>query len=287
MTEIKTMHTEFCKEFQSDIAAKCRENQSSDFSGEKLEVTSKNDFHLQEKDAFEEVLSSPVIVMVHPSECASTSVSCKPTHSRLSSSGSVCRICHEDDSSESLISPCECMGSLGLVHKSCLEKWLSASNTMECEICRYQFNANRYPRPIWQWFQTHHGLDCHQGFYGDILCLLILTPLCLASIYLCGMGAAMYMRHGLWEAIGLAMLCCFLLATFVLWVGVTIRFHWKMLRRWQRMNQMVRLTDLHHHHRASNREQRTEVNNNGNHEQGNVNRVANVLSQELEMNVFV
>jgi hypothetical protein len=36
-----------------------------------------------------------VIVMIEPSESTSTSVPCKPAHSRLSSSGSVCRICHE------------------------------------------------------------------------------------------------------------------------------------------------------------------------------------------------
>jgi hypothetical protein len=36
-----------------------------------------------------------VSVMIQPSEPASMSVPCKPTHSRLSSSGSVCRICHE------------------------------------------------------------------------------------------------------------------------------------------------------------------------------------------------
>jgi len=128
-----------------------------------------------------------------------------------------------DDSSENLISPCECTGTLGLVHRSCLEKWLSASNTTECEICKYQFNASHHPRPMWQWFRSQQGLDCHQGFYGDMLCLLILTPPCLVSIYLCGMGSAMYVKHGLWEAVGLGVLCCLLLATFVLWVGVTLR----------------------------------------------------------------
>ena len=33
--------------------------------------------------------------MIEASESASTPVHCKPAHSRLSSSGSVCRICHE------------------------------------------------------------------------------------------------------------------------------------------------------------------------------------------------
>ncbi|KDR22223.1 E3 ubiquitin-protein ligase MARCH2-like isoform X2 [Zootermopsis nevadensis] len=210
-----------------------------------------------------------VILMIEPSESTKTLVPCKPAHPRLSSSGPVCRICHEDDSSENLISPCECTGTLGLVHRNCLEKWLSASNTTECEICKYQFNTSRYPRPMWQWFKSHRGLDCHQGLYGDVLCLLILTPPCLISIYLCGMGSAMYMKHGLWEALGLAMLCCFLLATFVLWVGITVRFHWNMLRNWQRMNQIIRLKDLQHCHHTNSRLERSEVNNNGHLEQRN------------------
>jgi Protein involved in mRNA turnover and stability len=128
-----------------------------------------------------------------------------------------------DDSSENLISPCDCTGTLGLVHKSCLEKWLSASNKTECEICKYQFNTSRHPRSVWQWFRSHQGSNCCQGLYGDLSCFLILTPPCLVSIYLCGMGSAMYVRHGLWEAMGLAILCCFLFATFLLWVAITVR----------------------------------------------------------------
>ena len=138
-----------------------------------------------------------------------------------------------DDSSDNLISPCDCTGTLGLVHKSCLEKWLSASNKTECEICKYRFNTSRHPRSVWQWFRSHQGLNCHQGLYGDVLCLLILTPPCLVSIYLCGMGSAMYMRHGLWEAMGLAMLCCFLFATFLLWVVITVRLVIPYRTPWQ------------------------------------------------------
>ncbi|KAL0160351.1 hypothetical protein M9458_044076, partial [Cirrhinus mrigala] len=39
----------------------------------------------------------------------------------------ICRICHEGQdvcNSEGLLSPCDCTGTLGTVHKSCLEKWL-------------------------------------------------------------------------------------------------------------------------------------------------------------------
>ena len=71
---------------------------------------------------------------------------------QTSGSGIFCRICHEGDVAESLLSPCSCSGSVGfvcfmfmlnlivqvgLVHRSCLEKWLSSSQYDTCELCRY------------------------------------------------------------------------------------------------------------------------------------------------------
>lgn len=64
------------------------------------------------------------------------------------SDGPICRICHEGGSSEGLLSPCDCTGTLGTVHKSCLEKWLSSSNTSYCELCHTEFSIERRPRPL-------------------------------------------------------------------------------------------------------------------------------------------
>ena len=52
---------------------------------------------------------------------------------------------------------------------------------------------------------------------------VVLTPLCLAATYLCGVGASAYSRLGFWEGTGLAVLCCMLFATYFLWFFVTIR----------------------------------------------------------------
>lgn len=63
----------------------------------------------------------------------------------------ICRICHEGQdvcNSEGLLSPCDCTGTLGTVHKSCLEKWLSSSNTSYCELCHTEFTIERRPRPL-------------------------------------------------------------------------------------------------------------------------------------------
>ena len=58
------------------------------------------------------------------SECEKES----PSRSK-GSSGVFCRICHDGDlDGDKLISPCSCSGSVGLIHKACIEKWLSTVN---------------------------------------------------------------------------------------------------------------------------------------------------------------
>jgi hypothetical protein len=57
-----------------------------------------------------------------------------------------CRICGETEVSKSnrFISPCECSGSISLVHVECLERWIlqrpgnrdAVGENLECEICR-------------------------------------------------------------------------------------------------------------------------------------------------------
>lgn len=76
---------------------------------------------------------------------------------RLLSSGSTtshasapfCRICHDDDVNEALISPCDCKGSLNYCHASCLRSWLTEKvhNLKEpsCEICKCAYEV-RYER---------------------------------------------------------------------------------------------------------------------------------------------
>ena len=69
-----------------------------------------------------------------------------PLHSDVG----MCRICHEGAGGETLLSPCDCTGTLGKVHKSCLEKWLSSSNTSYCELCHTEFTIERRPQPLTQ-----------------------------------------------------------------------------------------------------------------------------------------
>lgn len=64
------------------------------------------------------------------------------------SEGSMCRICHEGDEEEELVSPCDCAGTMGMLHISCLEQWLGSSKTTKCEICQFQFTVLKKPQSV-------------------------------------------------------------------------------------------------------------------------------------------
>lgn len=65
-----------------------------------------------------------------------------------------CRICQisgnssDKDVVELLVSPCECRGSLGLVHKFCMEKWLNMRNQDTCELCHFKFVTKKRFKPF-------------------------------------------------------------------------------------------------------------------------------------------
>lgn len=72
-----------------------------------------------------------------------------------------CRICHEGDEEEDLLSPCFCSGSVGALHMSCLEKWLGASDKTRCEICGFQFSISKNPKPVtWVRVVFPHMCNC-------------------------------------------------------------------------------------------------------------------------------
>lgn len=74
-----------------------------------------------------------------------------------------------------------------------------------------------------QWLFSRQSRDGPHGFCGDALCLVLLTPICLTSVYLCGMGSLSYLQKGAWEGVGLAFLSLIVLFTFFLWGFTTIR----------------------------------------------------------------
>ncbi|KAF6306625.1 hypothetical protein mRhiFer1_010717 [Rhinolophus ferrumequinum] len=134
------------------------------------------------------------------------------------SDGPFCRICHEGANGESLLSPCGCTGTLGAVHKSCLERWLSSSNTSYCELCHTEFAVEKRPRPLTEWLKDPGPRTEKRTLCCDMVCFLFITPLAAISGWLCLRGAQDHLRlHSRLEAVGLIALTIALFTIYVLW----------------------------------------------------------------------
>jgi len=158
-------------------------------------------------------------------------------------SGIFCRICHEGDFIETLLSPCSCSGSVGVVHRSCLERWLSSSQYDTCELCRQPLTVTRTYRSILQWLcRGESSGDDQRNLVGDSVCLMLLTPLATVSAYLCSSGASYYAKQGqVAEAAGLVGLCLVLCLVYLLWLLLTARYHCQVWFKWRNENQEIRL----------------------------------------------
>ncbi|XP_009996467.1 PREDICTED: E3 ubiquitin-protein ligase MARCH3 [Chaetura pelagica] len=168
------------------------------------------------------------------------------THSFLSSSSSpfndrpMCRICHEGSRQQDLLSPCQCTGTLGTVHRSCLEHWLSASNTSYCELCHFRFAVERKPRPLVEWLRNPGPQHEKRTLFGDMVCFLFITPLATISGWLCLRGAVDHLHFSSrLEAVGLIALTVALFTIYLFWTLVSFRYHCRLYNEWRRTNQQV------------------------------------------------
>ncbi|CAJ1048656.1 E3 ubiquitin-protein ligase MARCHF3 [Xyrichtys novacula] len=152
-----------------------------------------------------------------------------------------CRICHEGGISGELLSPCECSGSLAMVHQACLEHWLTASNSSHCELCHHQFALERLPKPLTEWLGSPSVQQQRRTLCGDAVCFLFITPLASLSGWLCVQGARdLYYTNGM-EALGLLVLTLALFTIYVFWTVVSLRYHMHLFMTWKTTDQRVRL----------------------------------------------
>ena len=166
-----------------------------------------------------------------------------------SSSASItCRICQDSKNvDEVLISPCNCTGSMGLFHKSCLEIWLRHSQSNKCEICKFEFKTERIKKPFRCWLRDGRCRREKRYFLIDSICFAILTPLGFTSSWLCIQGAQEYYETAdKWTGFGLIMLSTFLLLMYLFWASITFRYHMTTFRRWQSRNEDVRIVFENH-----------------------------------------
>ncbi|KAM9508954.1 E3 ubiquitin-protein ligase MARCHF3 isoform 3-T5 [Guaruba guarouba] len=152
----------------------------------------------------------------------------------------ICRICHEGSSQEDLLSPCKCTGTLGTIHRSCLERWLTSSNTSYCELCQFRFAVERKHRPLVEWLKNPGPQHEKRTLFGDLLCFFFITPLASISGWLCLRGAVNHLHFSSrLEAVGLIALTVALFTIYLFWTLVSFRYHCKLYSEWRRTNQRV------------------------------------------------
>jgi len=165
---------------------------------------------------------------------------------RDNSSVTFCRICHDGETGEVLISPCDCSGSVGLVHQSCLEKWLSSAQFDTCELCKRHLRVSWHSRPLLHWLCDPRGSgEDQRNLRSDCCCLLLLTPPTLVSVLLCIQVTSFYIKNDkIAEAAGLVGLASVLGVVFLLWLVLTVRYHCQVWFKWRSNNQQIRLLEL-------------------------------------------
>ncbi|XP_046862713.1 E3 ubiquitin-protein ligase MARCHF4-like isoform X2 [Xenia sp. Carnegie-2017] len=63
----------------------------------------------------------------------------------------LCRICRDNDNNQDLLSHCQCKGSIGFVHTSCLLTWIKKSGLDTCELCHEKYvTISRMNKRFWQ-----------------------------------------------------------------------------------------------------------------------------------------
>ncbi|TRY82470.1 hypothetical protein DNTS_029956 [Danionella cerebrum] len=100
--------------------------------------------------------------------------------------GDQCRICQmgEQSSSNPLIVPCKCTGSLQFVHQDCIKKWLrskiSSGSNLEaittCELCKEKLHLNIENFDINELYRSHERSEYE--FISCGLYLVVLLHLC-------------------------------------------------------------------------------------------------------------
>ncbi|KAL3242022.1 hypothetical protein MRX96_021557 [Rhipicephalus microplus] len=159
------------------------------------------------------------------------------------SNGDICRICFCGVSTESLLAPCKCKGSLAKVHKTCLETWLGNQAIDQCEICKYQYMTARRPKGFHEWLMNSSTREDKQNLVGDMVALLLLTPLVVFSLWLCTEGAIQFSHEGFptWESAGLVFITIVLFVVFCVWVTLLYRYHYTIWKQWRSHNFHVNL----------------------------------------------
>ncbi|RTG84084.1 uncharacterized protein DC041_0003857 [Schistosoma bovis] len=186
-----------------------------------------------------------------------------------------CRICldesqnNHDHEEEGLLSPCRCKGTIGLVHKKCLQKWLLTSGKLQCELCGYVYlmkpskKYSSFHSIKWNQFRQYndelrqfcHWLQWHRirkHLIVDIICMILLIPTTYIGVYFCAISAFNYAEFNpfTWQVISLWGLAVLLILLLTIWIILAIKHHLNHYRHYQheqqQQQQQLTLTETNH-----------------------------------------
>ncbi|KAH3793283.1 E3 ubiquitin-protein ligase MARCHF8-like isoform X2 [Dreissena polymorpha] len=165
----------------------------------------------------------------------------KNNNSVFNYSGPVlCRICHDDEKSEPLWSPCHCRGTIGLLHMSCLERWLGCSNTTKCEVCAFQFCVEKKPRP-WKWYMREPSLRrdrrllCREVLLTATLGLIVLIVDALCFTFADRLRA----ETNIGPAAVLIVIGMMTVTLYVAWLLISVRRIRAQIRKWHKVHHVI------------------------------------------------
>ncbi|XP_069080302.1 E3 ubiquitin-protein ligase MARCHF7 [Pleurodeles waltl] len=102
--------------------------------------------------------------------------------------GDICRICQmgASTSTNPLIEPCRCAGSLQYIHQDCMKKWLQAKinsgSRLEavttCELCKEKLRLDLEDFDVRELYRAHHSERADYEFLSSGLYLVVLLHLC-------------------------------------------------------------------------------------------------------------
>lgn len=175
---------------------------------------------------------------------------CFMSSDSLSTSGGKSRfslLCHQPSRDEEksyskddelLTNVCSCRGSIGSVHKSCLQRWLAISNSTSCDLCHGSFRhlLVQKPKTFSDFLASSSStLSFKSYFWIDVLSFVLLTPVTTVSLSLCLKGLLFYAKS-VAEYISLITLMALLITTYILWLITCTYQHVKSFRDWKRVN---------------------------------------------------
>ncbi|XP_023233228.1 E3 ubiquitin-protein ligase MARCH2-like isoform X1 [Centruroides sculpturatus] len=153
-----------------------------------------------------------------------------------------CRICFSNE--EPLISLCHCRGSVGLVHRKCLEKWLETGKIDTCELCRKNFNIIRIPKNFSDWWKNSENVEEKRNLKVDAFVICILSPMAFLSLILCLQLITENIQRKLWvEAAVISTFCCFLMFAFTFHVVLTVKSHLIIYQKWKENHWTIKILD--------------------------------------------